>query len=114
MQVNKEAFLESFSPQMRLHKAVFKKIYGYEITWPGFAEIALTRLENLGCSKAREYYGAVQAEIDQEWDEIYKRIAIWYGKQYEDGKAVRESRKDLKKMSNSELLTYLKSLIAEG
>ena len=118
-QVNKESFLRSFLPQMRLDKAVFKKIYGYELTWPGFAEIALTRLENLGCSRAREYYETVQAEINQEWNEIYKRVAVWYGKQYEDGKAVSKSRKqqeverlkaDLQQKSDKELLTLLQNL----
>lgn len=113
-QVNRESFLSSFSPQMRLSKAVFKKIYGYAFTTPEFAEIALARLENLGCSRAREYYDSVRAEIDREWNEMYKKVAVWYGRQYENGKAVRESRKDLKKMSNSELLTYLENLSAEA
>ena len=53
---SRRELLDSISCDMRLDKSFFMKIYGYELTWPGFAEDALTRLEFLGCSRAREYY----------------------------------------------------------
>ena len=111
-------FLHSFSCDMRLDKSVFKKILGYDITTPGFARDALTRLEILGCSRAREYYEAVRSEWQKEHDAQMNGVARWYRKQCENEwenmkrKAVRESRKELEEMSNSELLTYLESLIA--
>lgn len=115
----RKPFLHSFSCDMKLYKSTFIKILGYDITTPGFAENALTRLEILGCSRAREYYEAVKTEWQREHDAQMKSVAHWYKGQCENEfenmkrKAVRESREDLKKMSNSELLTHLESLIAE-
>lgn len=101
------------------------KILGYDITTPGFAEDALTRLEILGCSRAREYYEAVRSEWQQEHDAQMKSVAHWYRGQCENEfenmkrKAVRESRKeqeveqlraDLQQKSDRELLTLLQRL----
>ena len=118
-QTGREPLMHSLRPDVKLYKSTFKKILGYDITTPGFAEDALTRLEILGCSRAREYYEAVKAEWQQEHDAQMKSVAHWYKGQCENEwentkrKAVRESREDLKKMSNSELLTYLENLIVE-
>ena len=118
-QTGREPLMRSLRPDVKLYKSTFKKILGYDITTPGFAEDALTRLEILGCSRAREYYEAVKAEWQQDHDAQMKSAAHWYRGQCENEfenmkrKAVRESREDLKKMSNSELLTHLESLIAE-
>ncbi len=118
-QAGREPLMRSLRPDVKLYKSTFKKILGFELTTPGFAENALTRLEILGCSRAREYYETVKAEWQQEHDAQMKRAAEWSRdrgpNEFENlkRKAVRESREDLKKMSNSELLTYLKNLIAE-
>lgn len=118
-QTGRETLMHSFSCDMKLYKSTFMKILGYDITTPGFAEDALARLEFLGCSRAREYYEAVRLEWQKEHDAQMKSAAHWYKGQCENEfenmkrKAVRESREDLKKMSNSELLTHLESLIAE-
>lgn len=61
---SREELLQSIRPDMKLSKAFFMRIYGYEITWPGFAEVALQRLEEIGCSKAREYYSGFVAEYE--------------------------------------------------
>ena len=73
----RKPFLHSFSCDMKLYKSTFKKILGYDITTPGFAEDALTRLEILGCSRAREYYETVKAEWQKEHDAQMKRAAEW-------------------------------------
>ena len=112
-QAGREPLMRSLRPDVKLYKSTFKKILGFELTTPGFAENALARLEILGCSRAREYYETVKDDAQM------KRAAEWSRGQCENEfenlkrKAVRESREDLKKMSNSELLTYLKNLIAE-
>lgn len=80
----RKPFLHSFSCDMRLYKSTFMKILGYDITTPGFAEDALTRLEILGCSRAREYYEAVKAEWQQEHDAQMKSVAHWYKGQCEN------------------------------
>lgn len=80
----RKPFLHSFSCDMKLYKSTFKKILGYDITTPGFAEDALARLESLGCSRAREYYETVKTEWQQEHDAQMKSAAHWYRGQCED------------------------------
>lgn len=98
-QTGREPFLHSFSCDMKLYKSTFKKILGYDITTPGFADDAIARLEILGCSRAREYYETVKAEWQQEHDAQMKRAAEWSRDQWANEwentkrKAVRESRK---------------------
>lgn len=128
-QTGREPFLHTFSCDMKLYKSTFMKILGYDITTPGFAEDALTRLEILGCSRAREYYKAVKAEWQQEHDAQMKRTAEWNRGQCENEfenmkrKAVRESRKeqeaeqvkaDLQQKSDRELLILLQKLKQSG
>lgn len=95
---SRRELLDSISCDMRLDKSFFMKIYGYELTWAGFAEDALTRLEFLGCSRAREYYNRFVNEYEKEHEEQIKNVAKWYKKQCEDEfeeknrKAVKECR----------------------
>ena len=74
---DKEAFLHSFRTGMKLYKSTFLKIYGYELSYPGFAEQALSWLEVLGCSKARAYYSDKVAEYEHERDKGLKEVASW-------------------------------------
>ena len=128
-QAGREPLMRSLRPDVKLYKSTFKKILGYDITTPGFAEDALTRLEILGCSRAREYYEAVRSEWQQEHDTQMKSVAHWYKGQCENEfenmkrKAVRESREeqeveqlraDLQQKSDRELLTLLQRLKQNG
>ena len=63
---SRKELLAAITPSMKLTRAFFLKVYGYELTWPGFAEIALTKLEEQGCSKARTYYADIVAAYEQE------------------------------------------------
>ncbi len=72
----KESLLSCISPEMRLYKSFFMKIYGYEISFPDFAETALSRLEAAGCSRAREYYHHFISEYKRQRDEELKPIAV--------------------------------------
>ena len=125
----RKPFLHSFSCDMKLYKSTFKKILGFELTTPGFAEEAITRLEEQGCSRAREYYEAVRSEWQQENDAQMKSVAHWYKGQCENEfenmkrKAVRESREeqeveqlraDLQQKSDRELLILLQRLKRSG
>ena len=93
---SRRELLDSISCDMRPDKSFFMKIYGYELTWAGFAEDALTRLEFLGCSKAREYYNRFVNGYEKEHEQQMKNVAKWYKKQGEkefeeyERKAVRE------------------------
>lgn len=47
----REELLQSIHPQMKIDKVFFLKIYGFEISYPGFREAAIGKLEKCGCSK---------------------------------------------------------------
>ncbi len=76
-----EELLASIRPGMELTKNFFLRIYGYELSFPGFAEVALTRLEEAGCSKARNYYTCIVAEWGYYHDKMLAGVAAWYRKQ---------------------------------
>lgn len=117
---SRQELLSSISPQMRLDKSFFMKVYGYELTWSGFAEEALARLEILGCSRARGYYTCIVVEYEYKHEKELKQVAEWYGKQDFRRKEVKKPRSkqeaeqltktSLQQKSDKELLTLLQSL----
>jgi hypothetical protein len=62
----KEKLLDSINPNMKLTESFFKQIYGYDITWAGFAEVALQKLEAAGSTKARGYYNYFADKYEQQ------------------------------------------------
>lgn len=108
---DKQKLYASIKPGMKLYKSLFMKIYGYELTWPGFAEYALTRLTILGCSKARKYYSCIVAEYEHQHEQEMKRTAERYSKQDFDRKEV-ESRKqqEVEQLRTQKLLLLKKKL----
>lgn len=118
----KEKTLKLIQPEMRLFKSFFKRIYGYEISYPGFADQALSALEEAGCSKARAYYQQFVDEYEKKHDEKMKNVAAWYRGQIEKGdeqsrkrqREVEQRKADLHKKSDSELLTLLQKLKSEN
>lgn len=78
MMAGKEELLSGIKPDMRLTKDFFKRIYGYEISFPGFAEQALSALETVGCSHARQYYTDWVNEYENARDVKLKEVARWY------------------------------------
>lgn len=131
---SKEELIQSIHSNMKLDKEFFLKIYGYEISFPGFSEIAISKLELYGCSKARAYYTKIVDEyedrrlngyMDQDGNkhEGLKGVARWYvgecEKRYEiykkkqQGKVVRNWQNNIQDMSSQELLTLLANLTKE-
>ena len=116
----KDKLMDSISSDMKLYKSTFMKIYGYELTWPGFAEIALAKLESVGCEKAREHYARIVGEYEGKHNTKLREVAKDYRKQCEEEyenrkrKEVRNCKEELAKMSNSELLMFLENLVKEG
>ncbi len=104
---SREELLQSIQPGMKLTQDFFKRIYGYELTYPGFAEIAIQRLEVLGCSKARNYYSCVKAEIDHKYDKDMKEVAAWYVEEIHKKRGEKQRAEKLDNMSTEELLTLL-------
>lgn len=130
---DKSGFLQSLKIGIKLYKSTFLKIYGYELTYPGYAEKALSWLEMLGCSKARAYYSGVVAEYEHQHEKEMKSVAAWYRKFCEDRwerlkqEEVRKLRKqqeveqlkerlreDLQQKSDRELLNLLQTLKQSG
>ena len=90
---SKEVLLGSIKKGMKLYKSTFKKAFACDMTTPGFADDVIAKLEEIGCTKAREHYNNIVAEWQQEHDEMMKNVAEWYSKQNYERKAVNESRK---------------------
>ena len=113
--------LQSICPDMKLDKSFFLKIYGYEISFPGFADKAVKALEDAGCSKAREYYEMVVGEYQAKQDKEMNRVAAWYReecerrwqkKQEKRGELERKQERDiLQHNSDSDLIMLLENLI---
>ena len=90
---SKEVLLSSIKKGMKLYKSTFKKAFAYDMTTPGFADDVIAKLEEIGCTKAREHYDNIVAEWQQEHDEMMKNVAEGCSKQNYERKAVGESRK---------------------
>lgn len=80
---SREDLMQSIQPGAKLDKAFFLRVYGYEITWPGFAETALAALEAAGCSKAKGYYDSIVQEYEAGYQAERKEVAAWYEKECE-------------------------------
>lgn len=117
---SREELLQSIHPDMKLDRAFFLKVYGYEITWPGFAETAIKALEEAGCSMARDYYIAAVSGYKWDYQQQIRGVGAWYLKECEKEwknkvKGSEEQRrqeivKDLLQKSDRELLNLLQTL----
>lgn len=120
---SRRELLDSMEIGMKLFKSTFLKIFSYNMTTPGFAEEALSKLEAAGCSQARNYYTSITTEWQREHDEMMNSVAGWYRQQAYKGKKVNEPRKQqeperltkerLQQISNENLLQLLKNLSQE-
>lgn len=81
--MTRQQLLESIRPGMRLDKAFFMHIYAHEITWPGSADEAVSKLEEAGCSKAREYYNKTVAEYQEKRERELRPIARQIRRQWD-------------------------------
>ena len=112
---SKEQLLQSIGPTMNLTKGFFKRVYGYELTWPGFADQAIKALEAAGCSRARQYYDMVAGECDRQYEADLAGVACWYAGECtkEWGKRRKEGEEQrLREMSSQELLELLRNSAA--
>ena len=80
---SKEELLASINPDMHLTKGFLKRIYGYSITDPGFADKALSALQAAGCTSARQYYDSWVVEYEVAYDAMMKPVANWYSRECE-------------------------------
>lgn len=99
---SREELLSSINPTMKLTKDFLKKIYGYELTWPGFADQAIAKLESAGCSHAREYYDDWVSKFEADWNAMMKSVAKWEDERFRNQLQREEERKNGYKKSRSE------------
>ena len=114
---NREELLSRIKPGMKLNRIFFLKVYGYEISTPGFKDIAIKALNDAGCSRAEEYFHTTVEEYEKQWREQIKPVAKWLSennkKEYErkEGEELRKRRtQDLLQKSDRELLRLLQSM----
>lgn len=117
---SREELMQGIKPKVKLNKDFFLRIYGYEISFPGFSDKAIKALNDAGCSRARDYYDKAVSEYEQKHDEEMKEVAAWYRKECEMQWQKRqmggeEKRKwtimqDLHQKSDRELLGLLQML----
>lgn len=97
--MGKEELLASIKPDMILKKDFIKKIYGFEISYPGFSERAITALEAAGCSKARQYYEEWVRAYEAAYHAELKVVANWYGRELKKRQKEGEKRRRDKQKS---------------
>lgn len=89
----REKLLADIQPGMKLTKNLFLQIYGYNISTPGFADEAIAKLKDLGCSEAGEYYEQITSEWKEEHEKMLQEVAVWCKKQDSYKKGSEEKRK---------------------
>ena len=118
---SREELLQSIKPDLKLTWDFFKKIYGYEISFPGFAEVALKALEDAGSTHSRQHYEKFVNDYEQKKQEELYPVAVEYVKKLEAqwekkererirGEKLSEKKQSLQNLSDSELLTLLQNL----
>lgn len=105
--MNRQQLLDSIKPGMSLNEEFFKRIYGYELTWPGFAEIALQKLEKAGSTRSREHYERFSQKYEKESKEISRRVGEWYVEQLEKKRNKKKEGGDLKRKQMKDCLQTL-------
>ena len=75
---NRESLLALIQPDMHLTKEFLKRIYSFELDYPGFADQAIAALERAGCGRARQYYEDWVAEYEAAYNAEIKPVAHWY------------------------------------
>lgn len=95
---DRQQLLDSINPNMRLTESFFKRIYCYEVTYPGFAEIALQKLEEAGNTRSRGYYEQFSGKYEDEHKKAMETGYDQYTKEKEK-KRQQEEREKVKKRS---------------
>ncbi len=112
---SKEEFLQDLTAATWCGYAWCRKLYGYQYTDPAFLQRVYARLDELGRDKVKYIYALyVKLEIAYEMEqerEAGADMVEQIDKNYE--RQVRECRKNLQNMSDSELLMKLQEVRAE-
>lgn len=109
---SREQLQQSIIPGMELTKGFFLRIYGYELTSPGFREQAISTLESSGCTNARAYYDDIIGEYQRAVEEQLKPVAAVYLKACNQKWEQKQKRgEEQRKERKIQLLTRKKQLL---
>ena len=75
---SREELLACIKQDMHLKRSFFKRVYGYEISCPGFADRVIAALEAVGCCKARQYYDDWVSEYEAAYRAEIQPVVAWY------------------------------------
>jgi hypothetical protein len=118
MEPSRKQLLDSIEPGMIYTEGFFKQMYAYELTWSGFSDIALDKMEMAGYTQARAQYSYFANQYKKKHDEAMARAGrelIEDMKRYEENMRRREVRlcrkkESLQSLSDNELLMRLQKL----
>lgn len=91
---------------------VYKAIYGYELTYPGYADIAIKAMELTEPKNAREEYEKWVADYEKGYDAMMKNVAEWYDN-YLERRNTEKWKSKIKSLSIQELMTLKRNLLDE-
>lgn len=109
---SKEELIAMIKPDMKLTESFFKAIYGYELTYPGFAEMAMIKFMAMGSKNARAYYKQFSEKYENEARQTFRNVGAWYVEQLEKERQEKKRKevrrwnreKAYQRMSDKELL----------
>lgn len=91
MMASREELIQSIQPGVVMDETIFRKIYGYDITTPGFADNILDDLEDIyilydcsGESNPRERYKAFTRSLEDEYERELKKVSKWYNEKIKE------------------------------
>lgn len=77
---NRDIFLQHLQSGPALNEALMFQIYGYELTYPGFQEKALSILKQAGCRDVRSFYTQIVSAYEKTLHDEILEISQWYSK----------------------------------
>lgn len=92
---------------------VYKAIYGFELTYPGYAEKALKAMELTEPKNAREEYEKWVADFEEKDNAMMKNVAEWYDN-YLERRDTKRWKTKVTELSDEQLMQCLEKLLNEG
>lgn len=118
---SREVLLALIRSDMKsIPKEFFKRIYAFELSYPGFSEQAIAALEDAGCGRARQYYNDWVVEYKTMHDAELKEVSKWYRQECEREYQRRQKegeekrRQEIQSLTKDELTELCQKLLQEG
>ena len=111
---SREELLQSICIGVRITKDLLKQIYGFELTYPGFANEAIAALKAAGSAHARQYYEVWLVRYKAVQAVGMKEIATWYVAECEKKwEILQKGSEERRKQEEMKLLERKKQLLMQ-